>query len=148
MLSAVCLLSADCFESCRDTNVLQIQMPLPPDIWRWVGTIVQMFGGGLGQLSSKCSSTTATNGQLSSKSSSTTATLLPTFGGHLYSNLGDLAWERPLVANLSNLALEQALVANLGNVAMECSLVANLGNLVQMSHLEAHNAKSAQNKDV
>ena len=59
-------------------------MPLPPDIWRWVGTIVQMFGGGLGQLSSKCSSTTATNGQLSSKSSSTTATLPPTFGGHLY----------------------------------------------------------------
>ena len=116
--------------------------------WRWVGTIVQMFGGGLGQLSSKCSSTTATNGQLSSKSSSTTATLLPTFGGHLCSNLEDLAWERPLVANLSNLALEQALVANLGNVAMECSLVANLGNLVQMSHLEAHNAKSAQNKDV
>ena len=108
----------------------------------------QIFGGGLGQLSSKSSSTTATNGQLSSKSSSTTATLLPTFGGHLYSNLGDLAWERPLVANLSNLALEQALVANLGNVAMECSLVANLGNLVQMSHLEAHNAKSAPNKDV
>ena len=107
----------------------------------------QIFGGGLGQLS-KSSSTTATNGQLSSKSSSTTATLLPTFGGHLYSNLGDLAWERPLVANLSNLALEQALVANLGIMAMERSLVANLGNLVQMSHLETHNAKSAQNKDV
>ena len=53
----------------------------------------------------------------------------------MYSNLGDLAWERPLVANLSNLALEQALVANLGNVAMECSLVANLDSLVQMSHL-------------
>ena len=86
---AVCLLSADCFWGCRYTNVLQIRMPLPPDIWRWVGTIVQMFGGGLGQLSSKCSSTTATNGQLSSKSSSTTATLPPTFGGHLYSNLGD-----------------------------------------------------------
>ena len=84
MLSAVCLPSADCFESCRDTNVLQIRMPLPLDIWRWVGTIVQMFDGGLGQLSSKCSSTTATNGQLSSKSSSTTATLPPTFGGHLY----------------------------------------------------------------
>ena len=82
--SAVCLLSADCFGGCRYTNVLQIRMPLPPDIWRWVGTIVQMFGGGLGQLSSKCSSTTATNGQLSSKSSSTTATLPPTFGGHLY----------------------------------------------------------------
>ena len=59
-------------------------MPLPPDIWRWVGTIVQMFDGGLGQLSSESSSTTATNGQLSSKSSSTTATLPPTFGGHLY----------------------------------------------------------------
>ena len=82
--SAVCLRSADCFGGCRYTNVLQIRMPLPPDIWRWVGTIVQMFGGGLGQLSSKCSSTTATNGQLSSKSSSTTATLPPTFGGHLY----------------------------------------------------------------
>ena len=82
--SAVCLLSADCFGGCRYTNVLQIRMPLPPDIWRWVGTIVQMFDGGLGQLSSESSSTTATNGQLSSKSSSTTATLPPTFGGHLY----------------------------------------------------------------
>ena len=42
MLSAVCLLSADCFGSFKDTNVLQIWMPLPPDIWRWVGTIVQI----------------------------------------------------------------------------------------------------------
>ena len=36
MLSAVCLLSADWFGGSRGTNVLQIQMPLPPDIW-WVG---------------------------------------------------------------------------------------------------------------
>ena len=42
ILSAVCLLSADCFGSCRDTNVLQIRMPLLPDIWQWVGTIIQI----------------------------------------------------------------------------------------------------------
>ena len=36
MMSDVCLISADSFEGCRDTNVIQIQMPLLPDIL-WVG---------------------------------------------------------------------------------------------------------------
>ena len=47
-MSAVCLQPLRLFGGCRDTNVLRIQMPLPPDIW-WVGghtTARHSVGGG------------------------------------------------------------------------------------------------------
>ena len=48
-----------------------------------------------------------------------------------YSDLGRLAWERPLVADLGRLAWECPLVADLGRLAWERPLVADLGRLAQ-----------------
>ena len=46
--SAVCLQPLRLFGGCRGTNVLQIRLPLPPDI-QWVGAHYrQIFGGWVG----------------------------------------------------------------------------------------------------